>query len=242
MATLTIRLSAPAQWRALALAASGSWPPIVMLQLPASAADDDADEAVLVDAHASETPGSETNSTPPGQGSAHATIVGATPMTAESFTVWAQRALLGTANPAIGGALSWPLPYEVTEIDLPGDPRASHHARAAMRSISEGLACIDDVLLATSELTANALQHGVGPPHLTAIRRARSVTVALTDARPDVLPVVQHLRSVAASSGRGMAIVNEIAHHWGITVYHDHKVVWCELGDDGPPPATVPTP
>jgi anti-sigma regulatory factor (Ser/Thr protein kinase) len=229
MASLTIRLSAPAQWHALARAASGSWPAPVMLRLRAS--DGESDDGVVVDAQASATADPHLSTVPPRPGAARATIVGATPMTADSFTLWAQRALLGTADPARGGALDWTLPYEVTEVALPADARASHHARTAMRSIGSDLACIDDVLLATSELTANALQHGTGPPRLTAIRRDHSVTVALSDRRPDALPVVRHLRGVAASSGRGMAIVNEIAHHWGITVYHDRKVVWCELSD-----------
>jgi hypothetical protein len=57
-------------------------------------------------------------------------------MSAESFSAWAQRALLGTANPAIDDVLAWTLPHRVTELDLPTDARASHHARTAMRSIS----------------------------------------------------------------------------------------------------------
>ena len=80
-----------------------------------------------------------------------------------------------------------------------------------------------------SELTANALQHGTGAPQLAAIRREHTVTVALTDGRPDALPVVQRLRGASASSGRGMAIIDAISTHWGVTVYHDRKVVWCEL-------------
>ena len=156
-------------------------------------------------------------------------------MTVDGFTLWAQRALLGTEHSDLGGLPDWVLPYEVTELDLPADPRASHHARTALRGVGGDLSFVDDVLLATSELTANALQHGRGRVQLTAVRRERSVLIALTDGRPEALPVVQHLRGAAASSGRGMAIVNEIAHHWGVTVYHDRKVVWCELGEDHAP-------
>jgi len=98
-----------------------------------------------------------------------------------------------------------------------------------MRSIGAGMSCLDDVLLATSELTANALQHSEGPPRLTAVRAEDRITVALTDHRPDVLPIVVPMRGAVAASGRGMAIVDAISSHWGVTVYHDHKVVWCEL-------------
>src|SRR6478736_2167453 len=76
-------------------------------------------------------------------GSAHATIIGSDPMTTGSFTAWAQRSLLGTANPAIGEVLGWTLPHAVTELELPADARASHHARTAMRSIGAGLSCLD---------------------------------------------------------------------------------------------------
>jgi len=162
-------------------------------------------------------------------GAAHATIVGSTPMRAQSFDGWAQRALLGTANPAIDAVLAWTLPHHVTELDLPPDARASHHARTAMRTLADGMSSIDDVLLATSELTANALQHGGGSPHLTTVRSDDSIVVALTDRRPDVLPVVLPMRGTVASSGRGMAIVEAISAWWGVTVYHDRKVVWCEL-------------
>ena len=240
MAAVTIRLSAPAQWHALALAARASWPPLVLLDLVSSVTDDD--DSALVTAQATEAVPPASTSLPPRAGVARALIIGASPMSAESFTVWAQRALLGTANPAIDGVLSWTLPHAVTEVLLPGDARASHYARTAMRSIGEGLACIDDVLLATSELTANALQHGAGAPRLTAIRREGSVTVALTDGRPEVVPVVQRLRGASASSGRGMAIIDAISNHWGITVYHDRKVVWCEIVDDADIQTPAPAP
>ncbi len=98
-----------------------------------------------------------------------------------------------------------------------------------MRAIAADLSTVDDVLLATSELTANALQHGGGTPRLTATRDDHTVVVALTDHRPEVLPVVLPMRGAVASSGRGMAIVEAISSHWGFTVYHDRKVVWCEL-------------
>jgi anti-sigma regulatory factor (Ser/Thr protein kinase) len=230
MVAVTIQLSAPAQWHQLARAARTTWPLAVRLDLVEELAEEDG--SVLVSAHAAAVVPPLSASPPPRPGIARALIVGASPMTSESFTVWAQRALLGTANPAIDTVLAWSLPHAVTEVVLPGDARASHYARTAMRSVSDGLRCIDDVLLATSELTANALQHGTGAPQLSAVRRAHTVTVALTDGRPDVLPVVQRMRGASASSGRGMAIIDAISNHWGITVYHDRKVVWCELADD----------
>ncbi len=239
-ASVGIYVAAPAHWHPFATEAMSSWPSMVLLRLSATAdggEDDDGEDddgSILVTARATAIPPVHLAAPAPRPGVARATIVGAEPMSALSFTAWAQRALLGTANPMIGDALEWALPHEVTELDLPGDARASHHARAAMRSLSAGLSCADDVLLATSELTANALQHGGGAPRLTAIVGEQSFTVALTDRRPEALPVVQLMRGPVAASGRGMAIVDAIADHWGVTVYHDHKVVWCELHGDAP--------
>ena len=236
MAAVTIQLSAPVTWHAALRAAGAGWPPAVLLDVRDHGDSwpplDELDDSVLVQALATGVPGDTMVSLNPFSarpGAAQATITGASPMSAASFSGWAQRSLLGTANPAMADALVWSLPHDVTEFDLPTDARASHHARTAMRSIAAGMRCFDDVLLATSELTANALQHGGGSPHLTAARTDDTIVVALTDRRPDVLPVVMPMRGTVASSGRGMAIVEAISSHWGVTVYHDRKVVWCEL-------------
>lgn len=232
MAPVTIELATTPAWAEAFRLARDGWPASVVLDVVAVGNQwppaDEHGDGVLVRAVAT---GQSMAVEPPTSrpGSAHATIVGAEPMHAASFSAWAQRALLGTANPAIDGVLSWMLPHDVTELDLPSDARASHHARTAVRNVAEGLSCIDDVLLATSELTANALQHGGGAPHLTTVRGDHSIVVALTDHRPDVWPVVLPMRGTVASSGRGMAIVEAISAHWGVTVYHDRKVVWCEL-------------
>ena len=238
MAAVTIQLSTPATWRDAYRAAGDGWPPTVMLDVRDhgdSWPPDDVDDSILVQALATGMPGEAAvvlNSLSARPGAAHATISGAQPMSPASFSGWAQRSLLGTANPAMNDALVWSLPHDVTEFDLPSDARASHHARTAMRSIAAGMRCFDDVLLATSELTANALQHGGGAPHLTTARTDDTIVVALTDHRPEALPVVLPMRGTVASSGRGMAIVEAISSHWGITVYHDRKVVWCELSAD----------
>ena len=151
-------------------------------------------------------------------------------MTTASFTAWAQRSLLGTANPAIDDVLAWTLPHASPSWTCQADARASHHARTAMRSIGAGMSCLDDVLLATSELTANALQHGGGTPRLTAVRsRAtaspwRSPTTVRMSCPSSCRYVARWPRPVGAWRSS-----TAISSHWGVTVYHDHKVVWCEL-------------
>ena len=232
MAAVTIQLATPEAWGEPYRLAGRGWPAAVELDVQESGdtwPSGEVDDSVLV--RALVMGGAPVSMAPltSRPGSAFATIVGAEPMSASSFSAWAQRCLLGTANPAMDAALAWSLPHRVTELELPADARASHHARTAMRTLAAGMSCLDDVLLATSELTANALQHGGGSPHLTTVRSDHSIVVALTDRRPDLLPMVLPMRSTVASSGRGMAIVEAISAYWGVTVYHDRKVVWCEL-------------
>ena len=227
-----IHLRAPVDWHHEATNASARWPLSVALRvtdvsladLPARPLDN-----VLLTATAGILPGDQPPLGLPLPGRATACIVGAAGMSAGSFTGWAQRSLLGTANPLIGDAVGWTVPDRVSEFEMPPDARASHHARSAMRAVAEPGDPLDDILLAASELTANAVQHGGGAVRLTAARSGASLTIALTDRRADVLPVAQPLLA-SSSTGRGLAIVHTISDHWGVTRYHDRKVVWCCFG------------
>ena len=87
---------------------------------------------------------------------------------------------------------------------------------------------IDDVLLALSELTANALNHGGGPRRIAAAVSRAAIAIEITDAAPEILPTVLPLGGIGVS-GRGMAIVNAIADHWGVTTHSATKTVWCEF-------------
>ena len=187
------------------------------------------DEWTFVDAIAGTAPVPPDALRRPPPGRARACIFGTVTMSADTITGWAQRSLLGTANPLIGEAVGWVVADRVSEFEMPQDARASHHARNAVRAIVEPADPVDDVLLAASELTANAVQHGGGAVRLTAVRCGSALTISMTDRRADVLPAMQRLRG-ASSSGRGLAIVDTISDHWGVTVYHDRKVVWCSFG------------
>lgn len=240
----TIHLTATAMWRREAEAASASWPASVGLRLydcpdsdlaesSGSAAffDPDPSDAAwaLVVATAGHASAAPLQMPQPTVGRAVAFIVGAASMSPDTITGWAHRALLGTASPLIGEAIGWTIADRVAEFDMPHDARASHQARTAIRSVLEVDDPVDDVILATSELTANAVQHGGGAVRLTAARRGSALTVAVTDRRGDRVPSVQRMRG-PSSNGRGMAIVDTICDHWGVTAYHDHKMVWCSFG------------
>jgi len=156
-------------------------------------------------------------------GRASATIVGSSPMATGRLSAWARRTAAGFVDVS-----SWDVGEEATEHPLPDDVRASHEARTVIRRLVAGVPCFDDLLLAASELTANAVQHGGGARSMTMAVSPVSVGVGLTDLRPDRPPTVLGLDGVA-TSGRGMAIVDAISDHWGVTRFHDRKVVWCEF-------------
>jgi anti-sigma regulatory factor (Ser/Thr protein kinase) len=224
---LVVDLTAPYSWLAGVQSASAGWPSGVHLQLQRPGDGSRSDAVVHVVAADSEP--SPLASAPPQQGRSRAIVVGRHAMHEGRFTSWAQRTLDGTVgadHPALAG---WDHIDTSDTFPLPADARSSHEARRVVRALAAGLACVDDVVLATSELAANALQHGGGARTLATSMSPLSIVVGITDSRPDALPSVLSLRG-AAASGRGMAIIDAIAHHWGITIFHDHKVVWCEFG------------
>lgn len=86
---------------------------------------------------------------------------------------------------------------------------------------------VGDGALIVSELATNAVIHGGSPFRATVERGARVVRIAVED----VGPGVPHSRRMPddALSGRGVAIVEELAHRWGCDLTHGGKVFWAEL-------------
>ena len=86
---------------------------------------------------------------------------------------------------------------------------------------------VDTVELLTSEVVTNAIVHAAsGPVLLVRISRGR-VRIEVQDTSPAV-PVRQYAGPLA-SSGRGMAIVDELARDWGVEHVPQGKRVWFEL-------------
>lgn len=232
---INIQVEAPDTWSPIIDAATSTWPRAVKLSRgplasgPAAAV---AARVVPVAPPASSHP-------PPPPGRSWAVVVGSRPMAASRFTSWAHRTLVGTVGAGDASIAGWESSERAHRFDLPVDARASHEARKAVRSLAQGLARIDDILLATSELAANAFQHGGGVRGFTAYTTESAFVVALADGRPDRSPSVLNLRG-AAASGRGMAIIDAISDFWGVTALADTKVVWCEFAlhpDAAPSPA-----
>jgi anti-sigma regulatory factor (Ser/Thr protein kinase) len=87
----------------------------------------------------------------------------------------------------------------------------------------------DDVLVCVSELTTNALRHGVPP--------GRGYRLHLFLERPGSLRVEVHdsgdgtpaLRAPEGESGRGLHLVEALADRWGVGERNPGKIVWCEF-------------
>ncbi|WP_187414260.1 ATP-binding protein [Nonomuraea sp. PA05] len=91
----------------------------------------------------------------------------------------------------------------------------------------------DDVVLAVSELAANAVEH-------SAARRDDSFEVRITHLA-DAVRVEVHdhggagrprpgVAGAEATRGRGLFLVDHLSRDWGITHKPDHTDVWCEIG------------
>ena len=121
---------------------------------------------------------------------------------------------------------------EDVRVALTADPSAAAEARSITQDalVRWGLASmVDTACLLVSEVVANVVTHGAWPSELTIARRPGRVHVAVSDGSPD-LPRRVH-PSAFAVSGRGLALVEDLAASWGCVPVTDHggKIVWFEL-------------
>ena len=120
----------------------------------------------------------------------------------------------------------------IATLPLSDDITLAAQARRFTRATltSWGLTALTDVSeLLVSELVTNALRHA-GPPRQLRLFRDRSLTVEVADAAHQ-LPLLRQLdeNATEVESGRGMRLVNELAHRWGSRTTRHGKVVWFEL-------------
>ncbi|MEU3176204.1 MULTISPECIES: SpoIIE family protein phosphatase [unclassified Streptomyces] len=117
-------------------------------------------------------------------------------------------------------------------LDLLGGVEAAPRARAFASGVLTSWRFPTDLhdlgVLATSELVANSLQHGIPPMRLRLRRTDRRLIVEVTDG-DDHLP--RRRRAEPADEyGRGIAIVATIASNWGSRrTPGGGKSVWCEF-------------
>ena len=99
-------------------------------------------------------------------------------------------------------------------------------ARSFVREVLAGFSpgVVDDVVMAASELAANAVVHGGSEFVVTIVQSADGLRLAVADAGPGE-PTLRHTGGLD-SAGRGLQLVDSLATRWGIERDAVGKVVW----------------
>lgn len=128
-------------------------------------------------------------------------------------------------------------------VQLSPTPRGARLARLlATEQLSSWGLPLDPARQIVAELSANAAAHGRVPGRdfrLALYASPDTLRIEVTDTRPERLPAPQ-LPSPDAESGRGLLLVEALAHRWGVTEdQFPRKTVWAELSLT--PPEPVPS-
>jgi anti-sigma regulatory factor (Ser/Thr protein kinase) len=118
----------------------------------------------------------------------------------------------------------------VLSVDLPPEPASAARARALARerfSRSCSRDTLDTIALLVTELVTNAILHARTTMQLTVETRPGVVRIAVEDESSDQ-PTVQHYASDAVT-GRGLALVEQLASSWGVEATANGKLVWCHV-------------
>ena len=118
-------------------------------------------------------------------------------------------------------------------IELPATAEASSLARRFIDDNRDHLApdLIDDAKLLVSEIVTNAVQYGRSPITIALRIDPPGLGVTVTDAGDTQPQVPTENPPAAASSGRGLLIVDRLATAWGVvpTTPPPGKSVWFDL-------------
>ncbi|MEU7046895.1 SpoIIE family protein phosphatase [Streptomyces eurythermus] len=122
---------------------------------------------------------------------------------------------------------------------FPPETRSAPLARRFVRSALRGVApeVVDTAELLTSELVTNAVLHARTEVEVRIWSHEGQVRVRVGDGRPDRPPVPREPRPYAGT-GRGLAVVEELASSHGAHVGEGRKTVWFELWPKAPVPPT----
>jgi phosphoserine phosphatase RsbU/P len=132
------------------------------------------------------------------------------------------------------------VPHTATRSNLlPADRRAPALARTAVYEALQEVDLtdlLDDALLLVTELVTNAVLHAGSAITLRIDVEETCVTIEVGDGRRGDLPEIGRGHSPLATSGRGLLLVDRIAHRWGTTHEAGGKSVWFELQRGQPVP------
>jgi anti-sigma regulatory factor (Ser/Thr protein kinase) len=118
----------------------------------------------------------------------------------------------------------------VLSVELPPEPASATRARQLARD-QLAVVCssevLDTVALLVTELVTNAILHAGTPLQLAIDAQPDRIRLCVEDASPRQ-PEVHHYDSDAVT-GRGLALVEQLATSWGVDQTPAGKVVWCEI-------------
>ncbi|HEX8004233.1 MAG TPA: ATP-binding protein [Mycobacteriales bacterium] len=109
-------------------------------------------------------------------------------------------------------------------------PASAAQARQFVEDVLGGWGCdtlVDATRLLVSELVTNAVLHARTDVELAVRLVARGVRVEVSDGSP-AAPVVRHYED-EAMTGRGLALVEQLAGDWGVDDRPAGKTVWFEM-------------
>jgi len=118
------------------------------------------------------------------------------------------------------------------ELELPATPASVPAGRRLVRGVlvEWGLEpLLETAELLVSELVTNGIKHAESYVHIT-VRANGDLTITVTDARPDLLPVpLDNLGNLEADGGRGLALVATLSDDWGVHRDESSKSIWFSL-------------
>lgn len=118
-------------------------------------------------------------------------------------------------------------PGEVAE-EYEGVPESVRRARRLVIRVLAGVGTVaDDAALLVSELATNAVIHAGTPFRVAVRRRDDRLRVEVADGSRAVAR--RQRFSTTSGTGRGLALVDDVADRWGVDGRDDGKTVWFEL-------------
>lgn len=115
-------------------------------------------------------------------------------------------------------------------VELPPEPSSATQARHLARQRLEVVCSpevLDTVALLVTELVTNAILHARTPLLLVIEPNADHIRVCVEDSSPQS-PEIRNYDADAVT-GRGLALVEQLASAWGVEQTPTGKAVWCEI-------------
>ena len=115
-------------------------------------------------------------------------------------------------------------------LELPPTTDSVPVARRFVREALAGTSAdVETALLLVSEVATNAVLHARSPFRITIVDGTDPVRIEIYDGSP--VPPRMHAFSATSGTGRGLRMLDQLAHSWGVLANGAGKVVWFEIAD-----------